>query len=94
LEAYLDPASIRDANDLKVTIDTGASLQQGKGLVIGDFEFDARWPGASWKAISDVHGIPLGVTKHIYRYQGPVANLPTVSYSPFRCESGQFLTTL
>jgi hypothetical protein len=84
LDLYFDAGSIQSVEDLKITADTGASLSEK--IYIGKLEIAPSWQGGEWKPIVSASGVPLGVTRNIYRYSGPLKNLPRVQYQPFSCD--------
>ncbi|HUP56850.1 MAG TPA: hypothetical protein VM598_05310 [Bdellovibrionota bacterium] len=80
-------ARIERAADLKLLLSTGDSYGgHPEPSDLGRLELSAEWPEARWNVFADAAGTPIGVTQHVYRYEGDLPPAPASEiYRPFHC---------
>jgi hypothetical protein len=79
---YLELPAGFTAEDMKITADSGLSLENAGSVVLGRLNIEG------WSPIADPQGNPLGVTENIYRYSGALPGTSALEeYSPYACDS-------
>jgi hypothetical protein len=84
-EVYIQaPLAEISRNTFKITVDTNLFSNMTK-LYLGNFDFNADWNG-DWKIFAKRNGIPLGVSKNLYRYKGQTPTSEDLSeFRPYEC---------
>jgi hypothetical protein len=86
LKFYLKLDEVKSAADLKFVINSGRRDKDIK-WAIGKIKISSTSLLGEWTAFSDKNGQPLGVTSHVYRYEGPLElHDKEQSYYPFVCK--------
>jgi hypothetical protein len=80
-------ARIERAADLKLVLSTGDSFGgHPEPSDLGRLELSAEWPDPRWNVFADAAGTPIGVTQHVYRYEGALPPAPASEiYRPYQC---------
>ncbi len=84
----LPEGSVRSPVELKFLSNIGENYWlPTRPLEVGRLSFEAPWAGAAWSLFAKPDGSPIGVTAHVYRYQGLRSfDVAPVSYHPDACE--------
>jgi hypothetical protein len=90
--AVLPTGALLRPTQLKIAVDGGAQASSDLRW-LGDYEFEASWPGARWEVFAKPgSNAPMGTSTHVYRYKGVLdfeSTSPTTEVLSSDCEAAE-----